>query len=138
MIVADTNLIAYLWIPGDHTSEAEHLLRQDSEWAVPLLWRSEFRNILAGAVRSGKLSLGLAVQLAEEAERLVAGKEYSVPSPRVLEAAIQSQCSAYDCEFVVLAEDLGVSLVTMDREILKAFPKRAVSIKQFLGGRSIP
>ena len=135
MIVADTNLIAYLWIPGEHTSEAERLLRRDSEWAVPLLWRSEFRNILAGAVRSGKLSLGLAIQMAEEAERLVAGKEYGVPSPRVLEAAAKSRCSAYDCEFVVLAEDLGVNLVTLDREILKAFPKQAVSIKRFLKER---
>lgn len=135
MLVADTNLIAYLWIQGDHTAEAERLLQKDPVWAVPLLWRSEFRNLLAGYVRSGNLSLELAVQLAEEAERFLAGREYGVPSPKVLETAIASRCSAYDCEFVVLAEDLGVKLVTTDREILKAFPRRAVSVRQFLTER---
>lgn len=132
MIVADTNLIAYLWIPGEHTAEAERLARRDPDWAVPLLWRSEFRNILAGCVRSGRLPPELSVQLAEEAERFVIGKEYSVPSAKVLAAAAASRCSAYDCEFVVLAEDLGVKLVTTDRQVLGVFPKRAVSPRQFL------
>lgn len=135
MIVADTNLIAYLWIPGEHTAEAERLVHREPEWAVPLLWRSEFRNILAGYVRSGNLPLGLSMQLAEEAERFVMGKEYAVPSAKVLTSAAASGCSAYDCEFVVLAEDLGVKLITTDRQILKAFPKRAVSVQQFLEGR---
>lgn len=135
MLVADTNLIAYLWIPGEHTSEAERLVRKDPDWAVPLLWRSEFRNLLAGYVRSGNLQLELALQLTEEAERFVAGKEYGVPSPRVVEAAVASKCSAYDCEFVVLAEDLGVKLVTTDRQVLKAFPRQAVSIQRFIAER---
>lgn len=132
MIVADTNLIAYLWIPGEHTAEAERLVRREPEWAAPLLWRSEFRNILTGCVRAGNLPLELSMQLAEEAERFVMGREYAVPSAKVLAAAASSGCSACDCEFAVLAEDLGLRLVTTDRQILKAFPKRAVSIRQFL------
>lgn len=132
MIVADTNLIAYLWIPGEHTAEAERLVHRDPDWTVPLLWRSEFRSILTGCVRSGHLAVELSIQLAEEAERFLKGREYAVPSAKVLAAAVASRCSSYDCEFVVLAEDLSVKLVTTDRQVLSAFPKRAVSVRQFL------
>ncbi len=132
MIVVDTNLIAYLWLPGEHTAQVERLMQTDPEWATPLLWRSEFRNILVEYIRLGYLSLELAVQLAEEAERFFTGREYSVPSSKVLAAAAVSGCSTYDCEFVVLAEDLNVALVTTDRQILRKFPKRAVAIHQLL------
>ena len=47
MIVVDTNIVAYLYLPGEHTAAVERLLERDPEWAAPILWRSEFRNILA-------------------------------------------------------------------------------------------
>lgn len=34
-------------------------------------------------------------------------------------------CTAYDCEFVALSQRLGVPLVTLDRALLKAFPRLA-------------
>lgn len=46
MIVVDTNIIAYLLIPGDHTESVEDLHRQDASWVAPLPWKDEFLNIL--------------------------------------------------------------------------------------------
>ena len=57
MIVVDTNIIAYLYLPTDLTGQAERLLESDPEWAVPVLWRSEFRNVLALYLRKGLISL---------------------------------------------------------------------------------
>jgi predicted nucleic acid-binding protein len=58
----------------------------------------------------------------------MAGNEHDVDSGRVLELVRDSDCTAYDCEYVALAMHLGVKLVTMDSKLLKAFPKHAFSL----------
>lgn len=131
MIVVDTNVIAYLWIPGSHTSQAEGVLKKDPEWMAPLLWRSEFRNVLAGYLIRGQTDLDIAIQVMTEAQFHLKGREYTVASDHVLSLVRKSKCSAYDCEFVALAEDLETTLVTTDKQILKAFPSIAVSIDQW-------
>ena len=47
MIVVDSNIIAYWLLPGEKMAEAESVWQKDSNWIVPPLWKSEFRNILA-------------------------------------------------------------------------------------------
>jgi predicted nucleic acid-binding protein len=126
VIVVDTNVVAYLYLPGDFTAQAESLLERDPEWAAPVLWRSEFRNILAGYMRRGVLTFDQARELQAEAESLLTGNEHDVDSNQVLELVRDSDCSAYDCEFVALAQQLDTRLVTMDAKLLKAFPQRAV------------
>jgi predicted nucleic acid-binding protein len=42
----------------------------------------------------------------------------------VLRLSQESNCSAYDCEYVALAEFLDVVLVTADGKLAKAFPLR--------------
>lgn len=128
MIVVDTNVIAYLYLESEHTARAEALLRQDPEWAAPLLWRSEFRNILPGCMRRKMFGLEAARQIQAEAQALLAGSEYDVDSREVLRLVRDSDCSAYDCEFVALAEQLDVKLVTMDGKVLKAFSNVAVAL----------
>ena len=132
MIVVDTNVLAYLWLPGERTKAAERLLKKDSDWNAPMLWRSEFRNVLAGCLRRGDVSLETALQIVEGAEGQMRGREFSVPSPQVLARVEESDCSAYDCEFVALADDLDLPLVTTDEKILREFPKIAVPLKEFV------
>lgn len=122
MIVVDSNVLAYLYLPGEFTHAAERLLEDDPDWHAPILWRSEFRNILAGCMRRGALALEQAQAIQREAESLLDGAEHEPESRRVLELVRGSDCSAYDCEFVALAESLGAQLVTMDGKLLRAFP----------------
>jgi predicted nucleic acid-binding protein len=125
VIVVDTNILAYLYLPGDFTAHAEALLAKDPEWAAPVLWRSEFRNVLAGYVRRGGLTLNHAQAIQQEAESLMASNEQMVDSVAVLDLVNRSECSAYDCEFIAVAQSLGTKLVTMDGKLLKAFPRTA-------------
>ena len=126
MIVVDSNILAYLYPPGDRTADAEMLLMREPEWAAPILWRSEFRNILAGYIRRKTITFDQACSLQKEAESLLAGAEFEVDSSAVLELVRDSDCSAYDCEFVALAIKLNTKLVTVDKKLLREFPARAV------------
>jgi len=131
MIVVDTNLILYLYVPSTRTAQAEAVFRRDPMWVTPILWRSEFRNTLAGLIRQGTLSLETAVQISYRAEFWMGGREYTAMSDQVLQLAAGSSCSAYDCEFVAVAQSLELSLITADRQILRAFPSIAVSPEAF-------
>jgi predicted nucleic acid-binding protein len=128
MIVVDSNILAYLYLPCEFTQSAERLFSEDPDWVAPVLWRSEFRNILAGYLRRETLSFEQAYCLQREAESLLSGGEYEVDSFEVLQLVRESDCSAYDCEFVALAKHLGVRLFTMDKKLLRAFPDCAVPL----------
>ena len=129
MIVVDTNIISYLLLPTPTTDAAEALYLADPDWAAPVLWRSEFRNVLALYLRKGLLVLHEALSVQERAEDLLTGREYQVRSTDVLRLAHTSGCSAYDCEFVAVAIDLGSSLYTADKRVLRAFPKISVALR---------
>jgi predicted nucleic acid-binding protein len=131
VIVADTNLIAYLLIRGSRTAEAESVYNKDPNWIAPLLWRSEFRNVLTLSVRRGLLKMDEAFDLMEQAEQLMSGHEHEVISSRILRLATDSGSSAYDCEFAALAQDFGVTLVTSDEAMIKKFKPVAVSMTVF-------
>jgi len=130
LIVVDTNILVYLLLLGPKTEQAENLRRQERQWAAPQLWRSEFRNVLSGYLRRELLHLPRAVTVMEEAERIIAPHEEKVGTEQVLQLVSSSRCSAYDCEFVAAAQQLGVPLVTEDRAILVAFPDLAQSLHQ--------
>ncbi|MBC8089376.1 MAG: type II toxin-antitoxin system VapC family toxin [Phycisphaerae bacterium] len=136
MIVVDTNVVAYLLVPGPQTAWAQATFRRDPLWAAPTLWRSELRSVLTQYIRQRQLPLSKALEMQTLGEALFAGREYPVDSAAVLEAAIASGCSAYDSEFAVLARGLGVSLVTADKQLLSAFPDTAVPLQTFGGPRS--
>jgi len=128
VIVVDTNILAYLLLPYEFSQQADALYKSDPDWAVPIFWRSEFRNLLAGYLRRKTLTFDEVVKVQAEAETLLVGNEHEVDSRRVLELVRDSDCTAYDCEFVAVAMLLGVKLVTMDKKLLKAFPKHTASL----------
>ena len=132
MIVVDTNVIGYLFLSSEQSIAAEQALKKDSEWAAPILWRSELRNVLALYLRKNLVTLQQAQSIMNSALDLMRGREYEVSSYEVLRLASESKCSANDCEFIAAATDLKVSLVTVDRQLLREFPSVAVSLKSFI------
>lgn len=128
MIVVDTNIIAYLYLPNELTKKVEDLLIKEPVWSAPLLWRSEFRNVLTLYLRKEVITFRQAVQIQTEAESLMDRNEFEMNSIDILQMVKNSSCSAYDCEFVALAKELGTSLVTADQKIIMEFPNIAMSL----------
>jgi predicted nucleic acid-binding protein len=132
VIVVDANLLVYLWVGGPGAELAAAVLRREPGWIAPFLWRSEFRNAVVGLVRARRQTLEQALAATSEAERQMAGHEYVVNSDSVVTAATRSGCTAYDCEYVALADDLGLTLVTFDGPVRRAFPNRAIAPERFV------
>ena len=132
MIVVDTNIIAYLYISGEKSLQAEQLLTFDSLWNAPILWRSEFRSVLSQYLRKGILSLDDILIIIQQAEKLLDDNEYKISSAHIMQLINSSSCSAYDCEFVALAQYLDIPLITADKKILREFPKVAKSLDIYL------
>lgn len=122
MIVADTNVLLYHYTSADFGKLTAALLAQDADWHAPLLWRSEFRNGLATFMRAGYLHVKQSAQYFQHAALFMQGREHEPDAARVLDLAAKSGCTAYDCEYVDLAERLAAPLITADKKLIKAFP----------------
>lgn len=131
MIVVDTNVIAGMWVPNNMEEWVYKVLKKDDDWVAPLLWCSDFRNVLSIYLRKKILELPIVLQAIEEAEQLLNGNEFEVNSTQVMSLVSNSSCSAHDCEFIALADDLNVPLVTFDKKIVREFPDVAISPKKF-------
>ncbi len=131
MIVVDTNVISYFWLPSEYSENAKRLLRSDPEWVVPPLWRSEFRNVLFFYIRKKLVPEESAIEIMEKAEKMFKGMEYFIHSHEIISKVSLCTLSAYDLEYVVLAEGLGLKLITLDRKILAEFPGMAKSLRDY-------
>lgn len=133
MIVADTNLVAYAFIDGEFSAQARAVLAKDPEWHAPLLWRAEMLSVLVQATASGMLTSAQAAKVLELAISQMTRREHMPDEAVVLQTACTHNISAYDAQFVALALDLQVPLVTSDRRLLAACPDVAVSPGGFVG-----
>lgn len=132
MIVIDTNIIAYLILTGEKTILAKQALTIENQWIVPTLWRHEFLNVLVTSIRSQAINVGDALAAWQNGLEVVGGREQDVPMEAALKLAAANQISAYDAQFVALAQLLGIWLVTEDRQLQRKFPEMACSLSQFL------
>lgn len=132
MIVVDTNLLAYLLLPTPNAAQAEAVLIKDPDWIAPSLIHSEFRNVLLGAIRRQDIANSDAGSFLARADEIITVPDEIVDGVAVLELSLTSGCSAYDCEFVWLASQLRIPLVTADKKVLNAFPAQAVTAEGFL------
>jgi len=71
MIVVDTNIISYFYLTSEFSELAEQLYIKESTWSAPILWRSEFRNVLAFYIRKELITLSDAIEIFESAEGLL-------------------------------------------------------------------
>ncbi|MDX2000111.1 MAG: type II toxin-antitoxin system VapC family toxin [Thermoanaerobaculia bacterium] len=131
MIVADTNVIAALILGGERHLEASRAFERDPRWTAPRLWKSEFCDVLASTMRIQGLPFATALEAIERAQSLLVTAPTEPTPEAILRLAEASGASAYDCEYVALADLLDLPLVTADRKLAERFPARAVKLAEF-------
>jgi predicted nucleic acid-binding protein len=137
MIVVDTNILAYqLLAQADPTMRgvAARLLAKE-RILLPVLWRHEFLNVLAGYAKARLLSLEDAEGAWYQAVSMAQHVEAEVDMMRALELSQECGISAYDAQFVALAEGANTVLITEDKRLRHAVGKRAVGMKEYLAAR---
>jgi len=132
LIVADANLLAYLLIEGEKTPRVQQVWERDPQWRLPPLWRHELLNILASYGKYGGATREEMLAVYRRADSLYTPHEHPVQLADALEIAIELQLSAYDAQYVSLARELDVQLVTEDGKLRKAVPGRTQSVEEFL------
>ena len=132
MIVVDTNLTAYFSFLGFFKKEVMQLHEADSDWIAPVLWESEFLNNTVLYLRKKLIAYNDALETVKNAATLLINKEFAVSGYRVLDLITESSCSAYDCEFVALAIEKKVRMITYDKLVLKKFSAIASTPLQYI------
>jgi predicted nucleic acid-binding protein len=118
MIVVDTNILAYFLIRGEYSEVVDRLYEVDPDWIAPRLWLDEFLNVLATSERNEKLSAAEADAILADVTELMSDSSYDVPAYRILSTARISGCTAYDSQYLALAQDLGLQLYTFDQKLI--------------------
>lgn len=132
MIVVDSNIITARNLTSVLTSKAEQVEKKDPVWIVPVLWRYEFQNILATAIKAKQITPEDALDVWQRVAGILVENE-SDPSPaKVIDLVAQYGITAYDGQFIALAMEMGILCVTEDGELQSKFPRVAVSMDDFL------
>lgn len=132
MIVVSTDVVVALYLPGEASSLAEAVLKQDSSWCSPMLWRTLFPHYLTEPLRSGRITHELARLMLEEVKLLFLGREFPAPVEDNMGFVLSSNCSAFITPFLGLARGLKIPLVTFDAEAVRSFSEIAVLAKDFV------
>ena len=133
MIAVDANVLLPLLREDALTSTARAVRVADPVWVMPSLLKTELVNALLNEVKAGYLTLESATQAAGMAGEIAAAARVQDPGlTEILVTARRSGLTAYDATYVVLARSLGLLLITEDRQILRACPDVARSMRQFL------
>jgi len=132
MIVVDSNIVAARNLTSSLTSEAKQVEEKDPIWIVPVLWRYEFQNILASAIKGKQIKPEQALNVWERVSNILIENEYEPSFSKVVNLVAQYKITAYDGQFIGVALEMEIQCVTEDRELQEKFPGIAISMKEFL------
>ena len=132
MIVADGNLIVYRHVSGPLSARADAAGRKDADWRTAALWRCEMTSALAKMVRGRVLDEAAALSAIAAAGAEMFPRETEVPQDHALRVALRYGISAYDAQYIALAEMLGVPCVTADAALAKKTPALSILLAEFV------
>lgn len=132
MIVADANLIIYLYVAGPLAAMGKAAWAKDPDWRTAPLWRCELTSAVLKMIRAGVLDEQDAHEAMNNASSEITPREVHASQQRVLRLALQYGISAYDAQYVALAEMLGVPCVTAGAALARKASAFCVPLTDFI------
>lgn len=132
MIVVDANILLYAMIECDATPLTQELKNKDPDWRAPPLLIHEVLNVLVTQERRGTLALDQCRELLRGATAFMGAASIAVDVELALAIAVRHRITGYDAQYVALAQQLDVILVTEDRKLREAAPGIALSLSEYL------
>jgi predicted nucleic acid-binding protein len=136
MIVVDTNVIAHLLLATEFQSVCYAIYKKDPEWIAPILWRSEYTNVLAKYMRADLMSPSDANLTMMDALDLMENRDFFANPSTVIKLLSMSKVSAYDAEFIALAIETRNRLISFDQKLINLFPDVAMHPSEFIASAS--
>ena len=119
VIVVDASVVAYLLIEGELTDVARELYRVDSDWVTPPILNHEILSILAAVGTEEQSSHS--VEVIWRDVRALLGTRQQVPDPvNSLRLAVEFGISGFDAQYLSLAQQLNLPLITGDARLIEA------------------
>jgi predicted nucleic acid-binding protein len=120
LFVVDAS-VAVKWIlPEEHSDAARELLAGEHELIAPPLISTEIAHVLLKSVRRKELTRARAANALAQIERWLQTLEFEGAWGRLFSLAERCQISAYDANYVALALELDVRLITADQRLVRA------------------
>lgn len=133
MIIVDTNAVFHFFASKKQEGQdMKNVYELDKHWIVPYLFWYELLNVFCSQIKYASMTLERAQELYEMVRVFFYDRVYSSNPQKVLNIAVESECSVYDCEFVAIAIDFGIPLITYDKKILKTFSNIAMTADTFI------
>lgn len=132
MIVIDANILIYALIECDNSRLIPQLRKKNADWRTTGLCLHETLNVLATYQRRGVLTLEQCKELLRNASRFITVAQCEVDMEASLSVAAKYGITGYDAQYVALALNLAVPLITEDRKLRQAVPGVAISMQEFI------
>jgi len=131
MIVVDANLIVYRYVSGPLSSLARAALDRDADWRTASMWRCEFAGAVVNMIRAKILDQNDALEAMSNAANEMSARTSDVPQENVVRIALRDGISAYDAQYIALAELLNLKCVTADGPLARKAPHTTILLSDF-------
>jgi predicted nucleic acid-binding protein len=131
MIVVDANIIIYWATDAPEADQVARLREHDADWRTAPLWRQEFTSAMLKLMRARQMDLKRANQAIDRAEDWATPRELTVSQTDALHVALRDGISAYDAQYVALAEALGTRCATADKSLSRKCPHSTMLLSDF-------
>lgn len=131
-LIADASAIGAYLLPDELGPDADFATAMclSSEIHVPGYWTAEIANLIRTAARRGRIEPSALPDVLDAAASLgsVARRHQETSIDRLVRTAEELSLSAYDASYLLLAERLGMPLLTFDRRLRSAAEVRGLEL----------